>query len=222
MKTPKPYAFAVKSVDKVSLFENADQDYIHFFCVKTEGERDMWIQHILETRSKLVKQLVASRAAAQGGDTRLNLVGQQMLHQASHHVAPPHGMPAPSNTSSSVSRSGSNKSNQTPPMPSQAVFGDNGMVARNPSNARPTVDTKKIISADNLPPLPGAVPNGTFATIPQGRDWERLGPEDKRAAIHEAARMARTEGKALLNFGQMPEGAGLLGRARAKSIGQRR
>lgn len=223
MKTPKPFAFAVKSVDKVSLFENADQDYIHFFSVKTEAERDMWIQHILESRSKLVKQIGASRQAALAPDTRSNLMGQQM---AQHHQ---HAMPQnlqhhsmPMNTSSAVSRSASSKSH-TPPMPSQAGFGDQSQLARRPSNAHPMpMEAKKIISADNLPPLPGAIPSGTFGTLPQGRQWERLAPEDKRAMIHEASRKARDGGKALLDFGEKQESAGLLGRARAKSVGQRR
>jgi len=223
MKTPKPFAFAVKSIDKVSLFENADQDYIHFFSVKTEAERDMWMQHILESRSKLVKQIVASRAAAQAADTRSNLMAQQMAHQQHqgvHQMPQPHSMPG--NTSSSVSRSASSKSH-TPPMPSQAVFGDQSALARRPSNGHGMLmETNKIISADNLPPLPGAIPNGQFATIPQGRQWERLAPEDKRAAIQEASRKARDGGKALLDFGEVPESAGLLGRARAKSVGQRR
>lgn len=224
MKTPKPFAFAVKSVDKVSLFENADQDYIHFFSVKTEAERDMWIQQILESRSKLVKQIAASRAAAQAVDTRSDLVGQQIaqqpphaVHHTSHYQAGP-----PVNTSSSVSRSASSNS-RSPSMPSQAVFSDASMLARRPSNAQPMLmETKKIISADNLPPLPGAIPSGTFATLPQGRQWERLAPADKRAAIQEASREARHGGKALLTFEDVPEGAGLLGRARAKSVGQRR
>lgn len=226
MKTPKPFAFAVKSVDKVSLFENADQDYIHFFSVKTEAERDMWIQHILECRSKLVKQIVASRAAAQGHDTRSNLMGQQMMQQHYHQQLAvqqgPQHHSMPMNTSSSMSRSGSSKSH-TPPMPSQAVFGDQSLLARRPANAHPLpMEAKKIISADNLPPLPGAIPSGTFATLPQGRQWERLAPEDKRAMIHEASRKARDGGKALLDFGETQESAGLLGRARAKSVGQRR
>lgn len=223
MKTPKPFAFAVKSVDKVSLFENADQDYIHFFSVKTEAERDMWIQHILESRSKLVKQIAASRAAAQLSDTRTNLMAHQMAHQPHHGMQQmPQHRGNPGNTSSSVSRTASNSST-TPPMPSHAAFGDPSLLARRPSNGHHIAsDTKKIISAENLPPMPGAVPTGTFATIPRGRDWERLGPEDKRALIHEAARKARDEGKALLDFGETHDGAGLLGRARAKSIGQRR
>lgn len=96
------------------------------------------------------------------------------------------------------------------------------MLARRPSNGHAMMEDKKIISADNLPPLPGAIPSGQFALIPQGRDWERLGSEEKRAAIHEASRKARNEGKALLDFGDTHEASGLLGRSRAKSIGQRR
>jgi len=47
-KAPKPYVFAVKSADNLSLFENAS-DYVHFFsCGQKEGET--WMQAILLAR----------------------------------------------------------------------------------------------------------------------------------------------------------------------------
>jgi len=47
-KAPKPFVFAVKSADNLSLFENAS-DYVHFFsCGQKEGET--WMQAILLAR----------------------------------------------------------------------------------------------------------------------------------------------------------------------------
>jgi len=53
-KAPKPYVFAVKSADNLSLFENAS-DYVHFFsCGQKEGET--WMQAILLARSYVLYQ----------------------------------------------------------------------------------------------------------------------------------------------------------------------
>lgn len=219
MKAPKPYAFAVKSIDKVSLFENADQDYIHFFSVKTEAERDTWMQCILDTRSTLVKQALATKAAAHSHDTRSNLIldGQQ-----AHSVDKPGYATNHDSHPVSCSASTSYKSSN-PAMSTQTAIAGTASLARRSSNAASGIDGAKIISASNLPPLPGAMPTATFATLPQGRDWERLGSEEKRSLIHEAGRKARNEGKALLDFGDTSEGgAGLLGRNRSKSVSQRR
>jgi hypothetical protein len=47
-KAPKPFVFAVKSADNLSLFENAS-DYVHFFsCGQKDGET--WMQAILLAR----------------------------------------------------------------------------------------------------------------------------------------------------------------------------
>lgn len=47
-KSPKPFVFAVKSTDNLSLFESAT-DYVHFFsCNQKEGET--WMQAILLAR----------------------------------------------------------------------------------------------------------------------------------------------------------------------------
>lgn len=48
MKTPKPFVFAVKSTENLSLFENA-ADYLHTFCCK-EKEGLEWMMNILLSR----------------------------------------------------------------------------------------------------------------------------------------------------------------------------
>jgi hypothetical protein len=215
MKTPKPYAFAVKSVDKVSLFENADQDYIHFFSVKTEAEQDAWIRGILQSRSMILSHLAASRALTQANESRLNLISQ-----AAFPVASPHNYALPGATNISRTSSKSNTST-SPPMPSN-TFASNSLLARRPSIAQQP-ESRKIISYDNLPPLPGGIAEPHYATLPKGKDWERLGHEERTLAIQKAARDARNGGKALLDFGGVGQQAvGPLGRSRAKSIGQRR
>lgn len=52
MKTPKPFVFAVKSTDNLSLFENT-ADYLHTFCCK-EKEGLEWMMNILLARVNLV------------------------------------------------------------------------------------------------------------------------------------------------------------------------
>lgn len=48
MKTPKPFVFAVKSTENLSLFENT-ADYLHTFCCK-EKEGLEWMMSILLAR----------------------------------------------------------------------------------------------------------------------------------------------------------------------------
>ena len=48
MKTPKPFVFAVKSTENLSLFENT-ADYLHSFCCK-EKEGLEWMMNILLAR----------------------------------------------------------------------------------------------------------------------------------------------------------------------------
>ena len=238
LKTPKPFAFALKSVDKITLFENADQDYVHFFSVKTEAERDSWIHRILNTRTTIVKQLLAARASAQTVDTRSNLLSQPMAYQNSassatsaHTTASTAGPPSSSGQSSGgLSRANSRYqagppvSNTSPPMPSNAVFADGSLLARATSvrqqpGSGPTSPTSAY--PPPVPPMPGQIAAGSFQTIPQGRDWERLGHEERQRHIHEAAKKAREGGKTLLDFGdqhQQPP----MSRNRSKSISQRR
>ena len=51
MKTPKPFVFAVKSTENLSLFENT-ADYLHTFCCK-EKEGLEWMMNILLARVSL-------------------------------------------------------------------------------------------------------------------------------------------------------------------------
>ena len=48
MKTPKPFVFAVKSTENLSLFENT-ADYLHTFCCR-EKEGLEWMMNILLAR----------------------------------------------------------------------------------------------------------------------------------------------------------------------------
>ena len=237
LKTPKPFAFALKSVDKITLFENADQDYVHFFSVKSEAERDSWIHRILSTRTSIVKQLLAARASAQTVDTRSNILSQPMAFQNSgssatsaYTTASAPGLPSSSGQSSSgLSRANSRyqappTSNTSPPMPSSAVFADGSLLARATSvrqqpGSVPTSPTSAY--PPPVPPMPGQIAAGSFQTIPQGRDWERLGHEERQRHIHEAAKKAREGGKTLLDFGDQQQQQ-LISRNRSKSISQRK
>jgi hypothetical protein len=67
-KAPKPFVFAVKSADNLSLFENAS-DYVHFFsCGQKDGET--WMDAILLARSYVLYQerniLFAPKPGAEG------------------------------------------------------------------------------------------------------------------------------------------------------------
>ncbi|KAJ8080300.1 hypothetical protein PM082_017132 [Marasmius tenuissimus] len=53
-KTPKEYAFGIKSTDKMSLFEDTN-DYMHIFCTR-EGEGEKWMQRIRIARSYVLYQ----------------------------------------------------------------------------------------------------------------------------------------------------------------------
>lgn len=206
LKAPKPFAFAIKSTDKVTLFENADQDFIHFFSVKTESERDQWIQRILETRSPIVQQNLATRAAAQAVDTRTNIIAQPMSVQPS------------SASSAALSMAGSSSRHTSPQMPSDAVFGDNSLLARKASASMRAVPISPAAAVPPVPALPGlSLLSGSFQTIPQGRDWERLGHDDRQRRIHEAEQKARDGGKTLLDFSQV----GPIGRDLSKSVTRR-
>ena len=58
-RAPKPFAFAVKSTDKLSLFENT-ADYFHSFaCSEKEGK--IWMEKILVARVRLSPIIIISR-----------------------------------------------------------------------------------------------------------------------------------------------------------------
>lgn len=205
LKAPKPFAFAIKSTDKVTLFENADQDYVHFFSVKTEAERDQWIQRILECRSPLVKQTLATRASAQAVDTRSNVISQPLSAQPS------------SSSSASLSRASSSR-HASPQMPSTASFAENSLLARAASTLGRAGPSSPTAAVPPMPSFPLPQPtSGAFQTIPQGRDWERLGHDERQRRIHEAEQKARDGGKTLLDFSNTGPG----GRDRSKSITRR-
>ncbi|KAF8349536.1 hypothetical protein F5887DRAFT_878644 [Amanita rubescens] len=72
-KAPKPFAFAIKSTDNLTYFENK-ADYLHMFsCQARDGHK--WIEKILVARSYVLHQerhvLFSSRANINGGSSRV-------------------------------------------------------------------------------------------------------------------------------------------------------
>jgi hypothetical protein len=55
-KSPRPFAFAIKSTDNLSLFENK-ADYMHIFCCG-EKEGNVWMEKILVARVSVLSLLV--------------------------------------------------------------------------------------------------------------------------------------------------------------------
>lgn len=53
-KAPKPFVFAVKSTENISLFESAS-DYVHYFCC-SQKDGENWMQAILSARSYVLYQ----------------------------------------------------------------------------------------------------------------------------------------------------------------------
>ena len=49
LKPPKPFALALKSTDRLEIFEKVDEA-VYYFSVKSEQERDLWMALILDAR----------------------------------------------------------------------------------------------------------------------------------------------------------------------------
>lgn len=198
MKTPKPFAFAVKSVDKMSLFENT-QDYIHYFSVKTESEQDSCISKLMQCRSTLLRQLIASKASAPVLDTRANILSNPTCNIPTRSASRHDASPASQNT---------------------AVFAEGSLLDRRPSlSAKHDTNLRTPVDA-TPPPLPlGKASVGLgFSHIPQGREWEKLTAEERQKSLLEAGRKARNEGKPLLAMDGQQQNL----RSRSKSIGSRK
>ena len=114
MKTPKPFVFAVKSTENLSLFENT-ADYLHTFCCKEKDGLE-WMMKILLARVSLHRiQVPSSRHP-----DRLRLLKSYISYQGRRQQPKP--------TGASLSRTGTrrtpNKPGQTlvsiPPPPVQA------------------------------------------------------------------------------------------------------
>jgi len=95
MKTPKPFVFAVKSTENLSLFENT-ADYLHTFCCK-EKEGLEWMMNILLARSYVHYQgrrqqsKPAGAALSRAGTRR----GQNKPAQTLLSIPPPTAQNAP-------------------------------------------------------------------------------------------------------------------------------
>ena len=55
-KFPKAHAFAIRSQDKISMFEKPDQDYVHFFCLSDPAAHRDWVKNILNARTYVLRQ----------------------------------------------------------------------------------------------------------------------------------------------------------------------
>lgn len=75
-----------------------------------------------------------------------------------------------------------------------------------------------------VPPIPASFQHHPEVVgLPQGKEWDKLGADDRKVALQEAARRARQEGKTLLDIGAATASADLQQmRGRAKSVSQRR
>lgn len=49
VKAPRPFAFGVKSLDKLSFFETKS-DFVHYFACKDENTQLEWIRRIYDAR----------------------------------------------------------------------------------------------------------------------------------------------------------------------------
>jgi len=128
MKTPKPFVFAVKSTENLSLFENT-ADYLHTFCCK-EKEGLEWMMNILLARvSPLCIRLSCSRRA-----DPLHLLKSYVSYQGKRSQPKPAG----ASLSRAGTRRGQSKPGHTlvsipPPtvqtVPTKAVFEPGSLLA---------------------------------------------------------------------------------------------
>ena len=56
IKTPKAHAFALRSQDKITMFEKPDQDYIHYFSLSDPAAHRDWVRAIMNARTYVLKQ----------------------------------------------------------------------------------------------------------------------------------------------------------------------
>ena len=128
MKTPKPFVFAVKSTENLSLFENT-ADYLHTFCCK-EREGLEWMMNILLARvSPIPCSVILSVMANERGFLKSYIYYQGRRQQPK---------PAGASLSRAGTRRGPSKPGQTlvsipPPTvqitPAKAVFEPGSLLA---------------------------------------------------------------------------------------------
>jgi len=99
-KSPRPFVFAVKSTDHLSLFENA-ADYLHVFsCNPKEGEK--WIEAILIARSYVLhqeKNVLHTKPSEGPPEVKpLSRSRTRKLSLTSHPIQPLINVPPPFNT----------------------------------------------------------------------------------------------------------------------------
>lgn len=103
MKTPKPFVFAVKSTENLSLFENT-ADYLHTFCCK-EKEGLGWMMNILLARVGPLPHSIILSAMT----NRLGFLKSFVHYQGKRHQPKPAG--------ASLSRAGTRRGPSKPGQP---------------------------------------------------------------------------------------------------------
>jgi len=128
MKTPKPFVFAVKSTENLSLFENT-ADYLHTFCCKEKDGLE-WMMNILLARVSPHR----TRLSCSQQDGNLHLLKSWVSYQGKRTQSKPAG----ASLSRANTRRGPGKPGQTlvsipPPtvqvVPTKAVFEPGSLLA---------------------------------------------------------------------------------------------
>ncbi|SPO38658.1 uncharacterized protein PSFLO_04137 [Pseudozyma flocculosa] len=56
VKAPKAHAFALRSQDKITMFEKPDQDYVHYFALSDPAAHRDWVRAIMNARTYILRQ----------------------------------------------------------------------------------------------------------------------------------------------------------------------
>lgn len=194
IKPPKAFAFAVKSTDPKSIFENAAQDYIHYFSVKTEEEAEGWFRRLSEARvgptSSCQRQRGKLTYTFRVKSSLLFLRAQQADQTARSERSDdrtPSTLPATSSSQHSSAPSKGRPGTSEGPFQGGTLLGD--LSASRPDFAGP----------------PSATTNpGLQFELPDPRMWNAMDVAQRKEWIASAQRKARQEGKTFLDFNDKP------------------
>ncbi|KAH8920973.1 hypothetical protein BT69DRAFT_1222089 [Atractiella rhizophila] len=174
LHAPRQFAFAIKSIDPVTFFENVEQDYIHFFSVKTEADLDRWVKACLTSERRGGATTSSRRSVDEGRNGPLL-----------------NSIPSSSPTSQPVGRQASSASRRRPSVPNaNGQFTKGSLLESSP------------LLATSPPSMPPALPpmgSGKLA-MPDQKTWERMTPDQRKEWLKKAQNNARSTGGTLLDF----------------------
>ncbi|PWN51645.1 hypothetical protein IE53DRAFT_304950, partial [Violaceomyces palustris] len=67
IKAPKVHCFAVRSQDRIEMFEKPDQDYVHFFSLSDPAAHRDWVRAIMNAKTYMMRQEKAYLFKSLGG-----------------------------------------------------------------------------------------------------------------------------------------------------------